>query len=230
MATYVLLHGGWAGGWMWQETGDILEKAGHKVYRPSLTGMGERVHLASPEVGMDTHVQDVVNLLVFEQLEDAILVGYSYSGMVITGVAEQAPERIKQLIYLDAYVPDDGQSLATLVGDDVMSWLKQAADDYGDGWQILSNPSDSDRHVAQPLKPVYDSVRSQNVQAATLPSTFIHCTTIIDEMRPIIAPIIAKAQQLQNDANWKYHEIDAEHGSVWETHPQAVADLLMTLA
>ena len=230
MATYVMLHGSWAGGWMWQETGDILEKAGHKVYRPSLTGMGDRVHLASPEVGMDTHVQDVVNLLKYEQLEDVNLVGYSYSGMVITGAAEQVPERIKQLIYVDALIPDDGQSIASLVGDDVMGWMKQAADEYGDGWRIPHSPPDADRHVPQPLKPLYDSIGRQNAQAAALPSTFIHCTTILDEMLPLVSPIIAKAQQLQNDANWKYHEIDAEHGSVWETHPQEVAALLLDLA
>lgn len=230
MAVFVLVHGGWAGGWQWQAAGTILEQAGHRVYRPSLTGMGDRVHLASPDITLDTHVQDVVNLLYYEQLENVILLGYSYSGMVISGVAEQVPERIGRLVYLDAYYPDDGQSLADLLDPGVMGWLRQAADDYGDGWQIPHHPPDADRRVAQALQPVNDAVQRQNSTAAALPRTFIHCTEILDDMRPIIGPIITTAQQAKADSKWHYLEIDAEHGTVWETHPQAVADLLLELA
>ncbi len=227
MTTYVLLHGGWAGGWQWQTVGDLLEKAGHKVYRPTLTGLGERVHLASPAVDLKTHIQDIVNTLVFEQIQDAILMGYSYSGMVIAGVAEAIPERIRHLIYLDAYVPQDGQSLADVLGDEVMGWMKQAADAYGDGWLIPHSPPDADRRVPQPLKPAYDALHLQNPRSAALPRTFIHCTTVLDEMRPIVAPIMAAAQAASGNPDWQYHYIAAEHGSVWQTHPQEVADLLL---
>src|SRR5688572_12471656 len=111
MATFVLVHGGWDGGWAWRSVAKDLQAAGHEVFTPTLTGSGERVHLASPEIGLDTHIQDIVNVLRFENLSDVLLVGHSYGGMVITGVAEQMPERIDQLIYLDAFAPRDGESL-----------------------------------------------------------------------------------------------------------------------
>ena len=116
MATFVLVHGGWAGGWQWREIASLLRAAGHDVFTPTLTGLGERVHLASPDVGLDTHIQDILMVLEYEDLHDVILVGYSYSGMVITGVAERAPERLAHLVYLDAYVPRDGQSLLDMLG------------------------------------------------------------------------------------------------------------------
>ncbi len=115
MATFVLLHGAFAGGWQWRKPAQLLGAAGHAVLRPTLTGLGERVHLATPEVGLYTHIEDVVNVFRYEEVRDAILVGYSYSGMVATGVAERIPELISQLVYLDADVPQDGQSVADLL-------------------------------------------------------------------------------------------------------------------
>ena len=94
MATFLLVHGGWAGGWHWREVASLLRAAGHEVFTPTLTGLGERVHLASPDVGLDTHIQDILMVLEYEELRDVILVGYSYSGMVITGVAERAADRL----------------------------------------------------------------------------------------------------------------------------------------
>ena len=103
MSTYVLVHGASAGAWMWKQVRSYLLAAGHEVYTPTLTGLGERIHLASPNVNLDTHIQDVVNDLVYEDLRDAILAGGSYGGGVITGVADQVPERLQQLVYLDAF-------------------------------------------------------------------------------------------------------------------------------
>ena len=113
--TYVLVHGAWGGGWAWRDVADRLRARGHEAYRPTLTGLGERRHLATEDVGLDTHIEDVVNLLVFEQLHDVVLVGHSYGGMVISGVADRVPERIAYRIYIDAFVPEDGESL---VGED----------------------------------------------------------------------------------------------------------------
>ena len=96
MATYVLVHGGWDGGWAWRGVARALRASGDEVFTPTLTGSGERVHLASPEVGLDTHIEDVANVLRYEALREVVLVGLSYGGMVITGVAERAPERIRQ--------------------------------------------------------------------------------------------------------------------------------------
>ncbi|MDQ8184326.1 alpha/beta hydrolase [Pelagicoccus sp. SDUM812002] len=114
--TFVILHGATAGGWEWKSTAAQLLEKGHTVYRATLTGLGERIHLASPEIDLETHVQDVVNLILFEDLNDVVLSGHSYGGMVITGVIDRIPERIKHVIYLDAAVPDDGMSLYDLFG------------------------------------------------------------------------------------------------------------------
>src|SRR5437762_3223128 len=115
MATFVLVHGAFAAGWNWQPIVPELEAAGHRVYWQSLTGLGERVHLAGPDVDLDTHIEDVVNLLRFEELEQVILVGHSYGGMVIRGVADRMPEQLAHLVYFDAFVPEDGQSVFDLV-------------------------------------------------------------------------------------------------------------------
>ncbi len=107
--TYLFVPGAWDGGWDYAKVDSILSAQGDIVYRPTLTGLGERVHLANPGVNLTTYVNDILNLIRFENLHEVILVGHSYGGMVISGVAEQVPDRIKQLIYLDAMVPNDGE-------------------------------------------------------------------------------------------------------------------------
>src|SRR5690606_8436173 len=126
--TYVLVHGAWGGGWSFKQTDSLLSAAGHTVYRPTLSGLGERVHLASEAIDLRTHINDVVHTILFAnlhdvvstmlfgELPDVVLMGHSYGGMVVTGVADSLPERIKHLIYLDAFVPEDGQSVATAHG------------------------------------------------------------------------------------------------------------------
>src|SRR5262249_44459260 len=110
MAVFVLVHGGWHGGWCWRRVAPPLRAAGHAVYTPTLTGLGERAHLATPATGLDTHIRDVLGVLAYEDLRDVILVGHSMAGMVVTGVAERAPDRLAHLVYLDATVPRDGES------------------------------------------------------------------------------------------------------------------------
>src|SRR5713101_4428932 len=111
MATFVLVQGGWVGGWYWKRVTPLLSAAGHEVFAPTLTGLGERAHLAAPDIGLETHIQDVLGVLTYEDLSNVVLVGHSYGGMVITGVAERAPERLAHLVYFDAFVPTDGQAL-----------------------------------------------------------------------------------------------------------------------
>ena len=108
MATFVLVPGFWLGGWAWRDVAEPLRAAGHCVYPVTLTGLGERVQLGGPQVNLDTHIADVVNLLRYEQLHEVVLVGHSYAGTVITGVADQAPERIAQLVYVDTWPLPDG--------------------------------------------------------------------------------------------------------------------------
>lgn len=114
--TIVIVHGATAGGWEWKTTGNFLEADGHDVYRATLTGLGERIHLASPEIDLNTHINDVVNLILFEDLHDIVLTGHSYGGMVITGVMNRIPERIRHVIFFDAAVPADGMSIYDLFG------------------------------------------------------------------------------------------------------------------
>lgn len=114
MATFVLVHGGWQGGWSWRLLARVLRAGGHEVFAPTLTGLGERAHLAGMAINLDTHIADVVGTILCEDLRDVILVGHSYGGMVITGVADRVAERIARLVYLDALVPEDGDTLFSL--------------------------------------------------------------------------------------------------------------------
>lgn len=139
MATYVLVHGGGHGGWCYQPVARQLRTLGHEVHTPTLSGLGERAHLLSPNVDLDLHIQDVVALLHHENLRDVILVGHSYGGMVITGVADRAADRVGRLVYLDAATPRDGQSLVDVAGP-----IMLAAREFGtvvDGIELILQPS-----------------------------------------------------------------------------------------
>src|SRR5688572_718991 len=110
MATFILVHGSWHGGWCWRLVTPLLRAAGHDVYTPTLTGLGERAHLVNSGVTLETHIEDVVNLLFYEDLSDVALVGHSYAGVVVSGVAARVPERLACVLYLDAYLPPEGHS------------------------------------------------------------------------------------------------------------------------
>jgi pimeloyl-ACP methyl ester carboxylesterase len=137
MATFVLVHGGGHGGWCWWRLAPLLRAAGHEVHTPTLTGLGERAHLMGPGIDLDLHVEDVVALLKYEELSDVILVGHSYGGMVITGVADRAPTRVGHLVYLDAAVPSDGQSLVD-VAPDLME-MARSMSKVVDGVELVLN-------------------------------------------------------------------------------------------
>ena len=113
--TYVIVHGAWGGGWDWKRVADLLTADGNTVYRPTLTGLGEHSNLASTNIDLDTHIQDIVNVILWENLHDVVLVGHSYGGMVITGVADRIPGRIKHVVYIDALLPTNGESVDTML-------------------------------------------------------------------------------------------------------------------
>jgi pimeloyl-ACP methyl ester carboxylesterase len=114
-ATFVLVHGAWHGGWCYARVAELLRARGYRVFTPTMTGLGERAHLTSPAITLSTHVTDIVNVLKYEDLHDVVLCGHSYGGLVISGVVEAVPERVAALVYLDAFVPEDGQSLHDMV-------------------------------------------------------------------------------------------------------------------
>jgi pimeloyl-ACP methyl ester carboxylesterase len=199
-----------------------LRAGDHTVFTPTLTGLGERSHLLTPELDMDTHIQDIVNVLEFEDLREVILVGKSFNGMVITAVAEKAPERLAHLVYLDALVPQDGQSAADLFGPETTARFQQMAEDHGDGWRLPGDRSVEPRVTDNPLKPLHYRVTVQNSVAKTLPRTYIRCTNFD------YAVLDRCANQAQAEG-WHYREIHTGHDPELES-PQELADLLMEIA
>lgn len=222
---FVLVHGAWCGGWVWRETARFLRAAGHDVFTPTLTGLGERAHLGHPDVDLDTHVQDIVGVLTYENLTDVILVGHSYSGMVITGVAERAPERLKHLIYLDALVPEDGKSRIDFISPEVFGHFKELVRTHGIPWQVPP-PAGYPRLTPHPLKTFTQPIRVTNPAAAVLPHTFIHCTR---ESDPLVVTSIAEAAGRAKKKGWHCVELPANHMPM-DTMPQDLARLLIDLA
>ena len=132
----VLVHPAWHGGWRWKKITSLLRLRGYDVYAPTLTGLGERSHLLRREIGLDTHVEDVVGILKYEDLTDAVLVGHSSSGMVVTSVADRVPGQVRHIVYLDAFIPEDGQSLVDLLPPNRRQAMEALVAKEGDGWQL----------------------------------------------------------------------------------------------
>jgi len=179
MSTFLLVHGAWHSGRCWDRVVPLLESAGHRVLAPSLTGYGDKAHLLSPDVGLGTHIDDIVALV--EDERDVVLVGHSYAGMVISGVADRIPERIARLVFLDAMVPEDGETAA-----DVIPITKQLVDSAVDGWRVppmglfgVTDPDDvawlRSMLSDQPVRCLTEPVRLGNPAAAAIPRTHIHC-------------------------------------------------------
>ena len=144
MTTFLVAHGAWSSAWGWKKMRPLMRAAGHELWTPSYTGLGERAHLAGPAVDLETHVRDVLGVFEMEDLRDVVLIGHSYGGMVATGVADRARERITQLVYLDAFVPQDGQSLFDLQPPQTRATMHDLARRAGDGWRIPPNPMPPD--------------------------------------------------------------------------------------
>jgi pimeloyl-ACP methyl ester carboxylesterase len=152
MATFVLVQGAWIGGWYWKRVRRLLQNDGHDAFTPTLTGLADRSHLLRRDINLDTHILDVVNLIQWEELSDIVLCGHSYGGCVVTGVADRLPDRIRSLVYLDAFVLADGENLAQHVPGDQYQQLMDGMWSTGDGWKVPPippeafnvNPADAD--------------------------------------------------------------------------------------
>ena len=204
--TFVFVHGAWGGGWDWRPVAETLTSRGHVVFRATLTGLGERVHLATPDIGLETHITDVVNTIQYEKLRDVTLVGHSYGGMVITGVADRIPERLAYLVYVDAFVPENGESLMSLnaangnkpltavSGFVVPSWVEPGA----------APPTD----VPQPAKTFTDRLTLTNPLRARIPTTYIltvDAGATTDRFDPYAARATAKG--------WRVQRLTADHNA-----------------
>lgn len=227
MAAFVLVHGAWAGGWGWRRVAPLLRAHGHDVFTPTLTGLGERVHLANPNVTLDTHIQDIVNVLLYEDLENVVLVGWSYSGLVVTGVLDRVPERLAHVVYLDAEVPRDGESEFDLAGPEFRDEMEQSARLSGEGWKASPGAeieaffdawlpdAETRRWFAakvgsspQPIQTFRQPVRLSNPAADPVPRTFIRCPVDGAAWAGIYDPMV---ERLRNHPRWRVCELASNH-------------------
>src|SRR5688572_13226061 len=169
--TIVIVHGASSAAWALKRVHAMLRQKGFEVYRPQLTGQGDRVHLARGDIGLTSHIDDVVNTILFEDLRDIVLVGHSYGGMVITGVADRVPDRIKRLVYLDAMVPADGESVSSVFGRGDFIKQMTKGDFIVPPWVKPDQPPPRD--VPQSLKTFTDPIVLKNEAARKLPATYI---------------------------------------------------------
>jgi pimeloyl-ACP methyl ester carboxylesterase len=233
MATYVLVHGAWTGSFAYRKVRPLLAGAGHDVFTPSLTGLGERAHLTSPQVTLETHVQDVVNVVLYEDLTDLVLVGFSYGGMVVTGALEHIAERVRHLVYLDAFVPEDGDSLDSLTGRDRTGlevrreWLVPPSE------REFDDPADAEfvgaRRLPHPVGCFTEPVRlSRPLEEHTFGLTYIRASAE-QPSSPGATAIAAAASRAKSSPAWRYREIDTTH-MVPINRPRELAELLLELA
>jgi pimeloyl-ACP methyl ester carboxylesterase len=229
MATFVVAHGAWSSAWAWKKMRPLLRAAGHDLWTPSYTGLGERAHLANDAIDLDTHIQDVVGLLEMEDLRGVVLIGHSYGGMVATGVADRASGRIAQLVYLDAFVPENGQSAFDLQPAERANRMRELARDSGEGWRIPPNPMPPDtpeadvawaghRRLPQPLKTFEQKLRLSD--RAPPPRSYIYCKRFGpgDVFRQF-------AERARRQSGWRCFEIDASHNP-HITEPQGLLAIL----
>lgn len=230
MATFVLVHGAGHGGWCWGRVAPRLRAADHEVLTPTLTGVGERAHLLAPDVDLETHIADVLGVLAFEDLSEVILVGHSYGGMVVTGVADRAPERIAQLVYLDAIIPGDGDAAADMFPRFVFDEVKVVGDVELGLWPEparygLVAPDDvawaAPRLTPHPWRSLIQPLKLRDAAAVRrIPRTIVNCAGRLDHV----------------EGAWRARLLDAER--VWEietghdlmiSEPEAVAGMLLRL-
>jgi pimeloyl-ACP methyl ester carboxylesterase len=232
MATFVLVHGSWHGGWCWRKLTPLLRAQGHDVYSPTLTGMGESRHLLNSDTGLAVHIRDIGQLLFYEDLRDAILVGHSYGGSIISAVAEENSDRIARLVYLDAFVPRDGDSLFSMRAADFGEYWRDQANAYGDGWLLqplapdgfgVKDPADiawmTPRLVPVLLSTFTDPVQVPSAAAERLPRSYVYCTE---------SGFGAEAERARSEG-WDCYELPTGHDSM-VTMPDKLAGILLGIA
>jgi len=230
MASIVLAHGAWSAAWAWKKMRPLFRAAGHDFFSPTYTGLGERAHLARPEIDLSTHIQDVVAVLEIEDLTDVTLLGHSYGGMVATGVADKAPGRIARIVYIDAFAPKDGQSLFDLVGPKAEGNMRAGAAKDGDGWRLPINPMPPDtspedlawaspRRRPQPIK-TFEQKLKLTSKEPTPPRHYIYATRNGpgDVFRQF-------SERAKSEDGWKNYDLDSSHNP-HITCPDALMALL----
>jgi len=244
MSVYVLVGGGWLGGWCWQRVACRLREEGHDAHPATLTGLGERVHLASPEVDLDTHITDVINLIEFEDLHNVILLGHSYAGLVVTGVADRVPDRISKLVYLDTGALPDGTVLIETFPPEARRHIEQQVEEAGDGWRFPMPPQEEldtfgslqgldddriellrSRAVDQPFGTFTQPLKLHNPAREELPKVGILCSFSLEEVRAIIASGNPLFREMTGP-NWRFVELPTGHYPMFSRPDDLVAVLL----
>jgi pimeloyl-ACP methyl ester carboxylesterase len=233
VATFVLLHGAWHGGWAWRKVEPYLRSAGHEVLTPTLTGVSDRAHLLSPAVGLDTHVTDVVSLLDAEGASDVVLVGHSYAGQVVTGVADRRPEALRRRVYLDAFVGNDGEAAIDLLPPQVAEHYRESVAGPGFGWLIpvrslqalgVTDEADTEWLTAR-LTPhpwrTYTEPLALSGRQDEVPAVFVECT---DWMR-----VFRAHSERAESAGWPVLSVPTGHEAM-VTAPEALAKILIDAA
>lgn len=233
MSTFVLLHGAWHGGWAWQRVTPLLRAAGHEVHTPTMTGVSDRAHLLSPQVGLGTHIEDVVALIQAYDARDVVLVGHSYAGQVVTGVADRIPERLSQRVHLDAFVGDDGDAAIDLLPETIAGHYRESVSGPGFGWLIpvrsltvlgVTDEADLDwltpRLTPHPWLSYTEPLRLTG-KGQQVPAAFVEC---VDWMR-VFTPQAEKAA----DRGWRTRQIATGHEAM-VTAPAELAAVLNELA
>ena len=232
MSTYVLVHGAWHGGWCWRFVRHLLEHAHHRVLTPTLTGLGERAHLMSESISMDTVVDDIANVLIYEDLSDVILVGHSFAGTVISGVAERTPDRIRQLVYLDAALLEDGESLFGCMPPEIAAARQRLAIETSNGMSLpiptaenLGIVDDAQRAFVQkfltpqPLSTYVTPLKLRRRPGERFPCCYIVCTN------PAYAPL-AWSRGRAKGYGWPIIPIETGHDAMI-TAPKALSEILL---
>jgi pimeloyl-ACP methyl ester carboxylesterase len=232
MANYVLIHGAWHGGWCWRRVAHGLRALGHEVFTPSLTGLGDRSHLAGPLINLDTHIDDVVGLFDAEEIGEAVLCGHSYGGLVITGAADRRADRIKSLVYLDAFIPENGQSLFDIRGPDAAKAIREAVSKTGDGWRIKSftpeyfgvmDPKDAEwvrrRCVDQPVATFGQPISLEGRWQAIRRKAYIYA-----ERYPN-SGFGRYVQQVRGKPGWEFHSLPSGHDVMIDMPKELIAIL-----
>jgi len=232
MTTFVLVHGAWHGGWCWRRVAEVLQRAGHRVFTPTLTGLGERSHLLRPGIDLDLHILDIVNVLKWEGLREVVLCGHSYGGMVVTGVADAVAERLAALVYLDAFVPRDGEAVVELLLAERRSGLEQDRRRHGDGWRLtpvpaaafgVTDPADQawvdGACTAQPWATLTQPIRLGGAHEKVRRRSYILAGAYTPSA---FEPYGAMAR---DSADWHFHSLPTGHDAMM-TMPAEVAKLL----
>jgi pimeloyl-ACP methyl ester carboxylesterase len=229
--TFLVAHGAWSAGWAWKKMHPLMAGAGHQLIVPTYTGLGEREHLASPAVNLETHVQDVLGAIKFGELKDFVLVAHSYGGIVGTVVADRVPELISRIIYVDAFVPRDGQALVDLVPADVRERILAVGKDGG--WQVSPQPIPDDTAPAD-VEWIQKFRMPQSLHCFDMPARLANGDTKVPRsyiyaLRHPAADTFGPFAARAKSEGWDYHEIDASH-SAQVTAPEALTDLLIRIS